>query len=84
MPDFVEVIFVELAHKTGKVAVLEVLRQDVLGELFVLQTVWLAKPRRVGRSVCAPRERQNYRLRCPIVLRSRPADSLTSYHEPIR
>lgn len=84
MPDFVEVVFVELAHKTGKVTVLEVLGQDVLREFFVLQTVWLAKPGRWRLSVCAPRERQSCRLHCPIVLRSRPADSPTSYHEPIR
>jgi len=46
MPDFVEVVLVELAHKTGKVAVLEVLGQDVLCKLLVLQVVSLAKPRR--------------------------------------
>jgi hypothetical protein len=47
MSDFVKVIFVELAHETGKVAVLEVLGQDVLREFLVLQAVWSAKPRRV-------------------------------------
>lgn len=35
----VEVVFIQLAHKTGEVAVLEVLRQDVLGEFFVLRAV---------------------------------------------
>ena len=39
VPDFVEVVFVELTHETGKVAVLEVLGQDVLCELLVLLIV---------------------------------------------
>lgn len=34
--DFVEIIFVQLAHKTGKVAVLEVFGEYVFGKLFVL------------------------------------------------
>ena len=34
--DLVKIVLVKLAHKTGKVAVLEVLGEDVLGELFVL------------------------------------------------
>lgn len=34
---FVEVVLVELANKTGKVAVLEMLWQDVFGEFFILQ-----------------------------------------------
>lgn len=33
---FVEIVFVELAHKTGKVAVLEVLGEDMFRKLFVL------------------------------------------------
>ena len=36
VPDFVEVIFVELSDEAGKVAVLEVLRQNCLGEFLVL------------------------------------------------
>jgi hypothetical protein len=43
VPDFVEIVFVELTHETGKVAVLEVLGQDMLCEFLVLQVVWLAK-----------------------------------------
>jgi hypothetical protein len=39
MPDFVEVVFVELTHETGKVAVLEMFGQDVLCKLLVLQAV---------------------------------------------
>jgi hypothetical protein len=35
--DFVEVILVQLADEAGEVAVLEVLGEDVLGELFVLR-----------------------------------------------
>jgi hypothetical protein len=34
---FVEVVFVQLAHETGEVAVLEVLRQDVFREFLVLR-----------------------------------------------
>lgn len=34
---FVEVIFVQLANKTGEVAVLEMLRENVFRELFVLR-----------------------------------------------
>ena len=34
---FVEIVLVELPHKTCEVAVLEVFREDVLGELLVLQ-----------------------------------------------
>jgi hypothetical protein len=37
MPDLVKVVLVQLAHKTGKVAVFEVLGQDVFGELLVLR-----------------------------------------------
>ena len=36
MAHFMEVVFVELAHEAGEVAVLEVLRKDVLGEFLVL------------------------------------------------
>lgn len=36
---FVKVVLVELAHEAGEVAVLEVLRQDGLGELFALQDI---------------------------------------------
>jgi hypothetical protein len=36
VPHFVEVVFVKLTDKAGKVAVFKVLGQDVLGELFVL------------------------------------------------
>lgn len=35
--DFVEIVFVELAYKTGEVAVLEMFGQDVFCEFFVLQ-----------------------------------------------
>lgn len=37
MSHLVEVIFVELAHEAGEVAVLKVFRQDRLGESFVLR-----------------------------------------------
>jgi hypothetical protein len=47
VPDFVKVIFVQLTHETGKVAVLEVLGQDVLCKLLVLLIVQSAKPRRL-------------------------------------
>ena len=36
VPDFVEVIFIELPNKAGKVAMLEVFREDGLGEAFIL------------------------------------------------
>ena len=36
MPDFMEVVLVQLADKARKVAVLEMLRQNGLGEAFVL------------------------------------------------
>lgn len=36
VPDFVEVIFVQLPDEAGKVAVLKVFRKDVLCEFFVL------------------------------------------------
>lgn len=36
VPDFVEIIFVQLSHKTGEVTVFEMLRQDSLGKLLVL------------------------------------------------
>lgn len=37
MPHFVEVVLVQLANKTGEVAVLEMFREDVLGEFLVLR-----------------------------------------------
>lgn len=37
MSDFVKVVFVQLPNKTGKIAVLEMFREDGLRELFVLQ-----------------------------------------------
>lgn len=36
LPDLVEVVLVELTDEAGKVAVLEVFREDGLGKLFVL------------------------------------------------
>jgi hypothetical protein len=39
LADLVEVIFVQLADETGKVAVLEVFWEDQLGKLLVLQRV---------------------------------------------
>lgn len=39
MPHFVEVVLIQLPHEAGKVAVLEVFREDVLGELLVLRVV---------------------------------------------
>jgi len=36
MPYFVEVVLVQLAHEAGKVAVLEVFREDVFRKLLVL------------------------------------------------
>ena len=49
VPYFVEVIFVELAHETGKVAVLEMLRENVLGEFLVLRAaVSNERPRAVS------------------------------------
>lgn len=37
MPDFVEVVFIKLPYKAGKVAVLEVFGQNRLGEPFILR-----------------------------------------------
>lgn len=37
LPDLVKIVFIELAHKTGKIAVLEMLGQDGLGELLALE-----------------------------------------------
>lgn len=36
MPHFVEVVFVQLSYETREIAVLEVLRKDRFGELFIL------------------------------------------------
>jgi hypothetical protein len=36
MPYFMEVIFIQLPHKTCEVAVLEVLGEDMLGEFLIL------------------------------------------------
>jgi len=36
MPNFVEIVFIKLPDKTGKVAVLKVLWQDVLCEFLIL------------------------------------------------
>jgi hypothetical protein len=36
MPDFVEIILVQLSHEAGKVAVFEVFGQDMFGEFLVL------------------------------------------------
>lgn len=36
LPDFMEIVFIQLPYKAGKVAVLEVLRKNRLGKLFVL------------------------------------------------
>lgn len=38
LPDFVEVIFIQLANKAGKVAMLEVFRKNMLCELLVLSS----------------------------------------------
>lgn len=38
LSDFVKIVLVELAHKTGKVAMLEMFGQDGLGEFFTLNT----------------------------------------------
>lgn len=42
--DFVKVIFVELAHETGEIAVLEVLGQDGFGKPLVLRGTSAAGP----------------------------------------
>lgn len=39
MPYFVKVVLVELSNETGKVAVFEVLGQDVLGKLLILRSI---------------------------------------------
>lgn len=39
MPYFVKVVFVELPHETGKVAVLEMFRKDMFRELLILLIV---------------------------------------------
>lgn len=46
MSDFVEIVFVELTHETGEVAVFEVLGQDMLREFFILSAESSAKPTR--------------------------------------
>ena len=79
---FVEVVLVQLAHETGEVAVLEVLRQNVLGEFLVLRK-FSQCAFCVGRS-CAffmslPPAPQNCLLRCPIAPHSRLVGSPTSW-----
>lgn len=45
LANLVEIVLVELAHKTGKVAMLEVFRQDGFGEFLALATVsYLVRP----------------------------------------
>lgn len=39
VPDFVEVIFIQLSHKAGKIAMFEVFRKNGLGEALVLTGV---------------------------------------------
>lgn len=46
MPDFVEIILVELPDETRKVAVLEMLGKDMFGKLFVLVFSLAARERR--------------------------------------
>lgn len=36
VPHFVKIVFVELAHETGEIAVLEMFGQDGFGKAFVL------------------------------------------------
>jgi hypothetical protein len=70
VPDFVEIVLVQLADKAGEIAVFEVLREYVFCEFLVLclcQQVWRADEgtRRI------PLERQNCLRHSPIVLHSR-------------
>jgi hypothetical protein len=66
----VEVVFVQLAHKTGEVAVLEMLGQDVLREFFVLRA--LVNIPSLNHSIAnVPPTQQNCRRRFPISQRSR-------------
>lgn len=70
MPNFVKVVLVKLPDKARKVAVFEVFGQDMFRKLLVLVVSQLQHL-----SFCAlllPLALQSYRLRCPILLRSRP------------
>jgi hypothetical protein len=67
LSDLVEVILVQLTDETCKVAVLEVLGQNGLGELLVLRRCQYV----IGRYTCSrliPQEPQNSRLPRPILL----------------
>ena len=76
---FVEVVLVQLAHETGEVAVLEVLRQDVLGEFLVLRTSSANAPFVSGRFfMFLPPAPQSCLLHCPIAPHSRLVGSPTS------
>ena len=77
MTDFVEIVLVQLADKTGEIAVFEVLGKDVLCEFLVLS---------LGQQVCHDIEgpwrilpgRRNCRRHFPIVLHSRRSRSPAS------
>lgn len=81
MPDFVKVVFVQLAHKTCEIAMLEVLRQDVFRKLLILRRVstFILRPSRAA----VPRALRSCRLRYPSAPHSRPAGSPASCHESI-
>jgi hypothetical protein len=75
--DFVEIVLVQLADETGKVAMFEVFGKYVFGELLVLLTVSIyVAARMLHRDILlGPR---NCRRRCPIVLRFRRSGSPAS------
>lgn len=53
LTDFVEIVFVQLAHETGEIAVFEMLGQDGLGELLALDLLSRVSQSRCDRT--APR-----------------------------
>ena len=65
---FVKVVFVELAHKAGEVAVLEVFREDGFGKFLVLRAddVYQPGPRAMRSWDNTPLEPQNYPYHLPI------------------
>jgi hypothetical protein len=77
MTDFVEIVFVQLPHETGKVAVLEVFGKYVFRELLVLLTVSIVIAAHMLHTGI-PLGPRNCRRRCPIVLRFRRSGSPAS------
>jgi hypothetical protein len=63
---FVKVVFVQLAHETGEVAVLEMLGQNMFCEFFVLRALVSILSLNCSVATNVLPEPQNYRRRFPI------------------